>query len=200
MFRVSAFHYYNLWAVAAWLSNRGRKMSFWGPTFRGGTTVPMKPVLHVETSFPDCSATIFRFFFSISNEQYMNDIYRKGSSIQWVLAAALNTLMILWDINNKKLRAPSAVLRLISRFMLFCIPTYLLVKGQLLCLQITGVFQLLMIGTHKQQILGAQLEISRCRGGPRRHCLWVPAFLLSRTTCSFWKEIECFCGIWFYRI
>ena len=54
----------------------------------------------------------------ISNEQYMNCIFRKGGSIQRVLAVVLNTLMTLWDINNKKLRALWAVLRLISRFML----------------------------------------------------------------------------------
>ena len=64
-------------------------------------------------------------------------IYRKGSSIQCVLAATLNTLM------------------------LFCIPAYHLVKGQLLSLQITGVFLLQIIGTHKLQILGTHREIFR---------------------------------------
>ena len=108
----------------------------------------MKLVLHVETSFSDWSQPSF---YSPSPLP-MNNIWTVFIGKEVASSGCLNTLMILWDINNKKLRAPWAVARLISRFMLFSIPFYLSVKSQLLCLQITGVFQLQKIttkGSHK---------------------------------------------------
>ena len=147
-------------------------MTLQGPTFRGHDCSDEAGVAQ-RNIVSWLIATIFRFFFSISisNEQYMNCVYRKGSSIQWVLAVALNTLMILWDISIRRSQGPHELFYdWFHVLCCFCIPPYLLVKGQLLCLQITGVFQLQTIGTHKQQILGAHREISRCHGGPHCHC------------------------------